>query len=146
VNRQLSPFLSRLEWLFPLRGRWLRYFMLGTGAVLLVLCWLSGCWDEFPSILSADPRYTRWELTNAWGFGCGMRMSMLGQAMKELQLGPLHVGWVHPFTQSWPERAARAAQALFLVFIGAGVIGSVLTGHRRESGGGDRSKSDGRRR
>jgi hypothetical protein len=118
--------LDRIEWLFPLRGRWLRSFLVGVGVGLWLFWCVGGLWFDWemlPTLLSADPQYIDCRLSSDWTFGCSGGISMAGHTGMAFSLGPIEVTWLAPdFQQSWAERTVRACHTLGLAIAAVCIV------------------------
>ena len=112
---------DRLEWLFPLRGRWLRRFLAGIAWVLGLLFALHcyGLRDALPTLAQADPKFIDLTLEKGWGWGAYGGFSLAGHTSYDLHLGPLHLSWLAPdFGFSWGSWLISA----FMDLMGIGVL------------------------
>src|SRR5688500_9435437 len=71
MPKQRVHVMDRLEWLFPLRGKWLRRCFAGVAWVLGLLFALH-YWslrDILPTVATADPQFTKVALDDRWAWG-----------------------------------------------------------------------------
>lgn len=88
--------VSSVEWLFPIKGRWLRYLLLAAVIFLFVVVvyyWVETR-DILPTLAWAERGYFRCSLGRGWGFGAGGSASMAMHQGYHVSIGPWRVWWL----------------------------------------------------
>jgi hypothetical protein len=88
--------LDRLEWLFPLSGRWLRYFLatVGSVAALLALLYALRLAEMLPRLASAQHIGAQWRLSLPVGEDTGP-WTARGTILRQ-NLGPVQLSFAYP--------------------------------------------------